>query len=104
MKIIEDNEQFLGVSQHLWGPNHWGVMRDSDELPYFTPDYAEACFGVCPGPASGGGGQSAAAPAAAKAPGAAATPAPSFPAVDPATPIRGVDRAVAVSCSRQPQA
>ena len=45
-----------------------------------------------------------AAPAAATAPDAAATPAPSFPAVDPATPIRCVDRAVAVSCSGQQQA
>ena len=48
-------------------------MSDGDELPDFTPGYAEACFGVDACPASGGGGQSAAAPAAATAPGAAAS-------------------------------
>ena len=74
------------------------------ELPNFTPDYADACFGVDTGPASGCGGRSAAAPVAATASGAAATPAPSFPAVDSTAPIRGVDRAVAVFSSGPSQA
>ena len=99
LRINQDNEPFPGVPSHFWG-----VMRDSNELPDFTPDYAEACFGVDAGPTSGGGGQSAAAPAAATALGAAATPALSFPAVDPAAPYRGVDRAVAVSCCEPQQA
>ena len=99
MKITDYTEPYPGIP-----PNFWGVMSDGDELPDFTPGYAEACFGVDACPASGGGGQSAAAPAAATAPGAAATPAPSFPAVDPAAPIRGADRAVAMSCSGPPHA
>ena len=41
----------------------------------------------------------AAAPAAATAPGAAATPAPAFPALDPAAPFRGVGLAVAPAYS-----
>ena len=78
--------------------------RDDDKLPDFTPDYAEACFGVDAVPASGRGARSAAAPAAGTASSTAATPAPFFPVVGPAAPIRGVDRAVAVSGSRPPQA
>ena len=68
----------------------WGVMSNGDGLPKFTSGYTDAFFGVdasrCP--ASGGGGRTAA-PAATTAPGAAATPALSFPAdaaVDPAAP------------------
>ena len=72
MKITDDTEP--GIPPYF--------VSDSDKLPDFTPDYAKACFGVDAGPASGGGDQQASAPAAATAPGAAATPAPSFPAVD----------------------
>ena len=82
MKITEDTQPFPGVTQHFWG-----VMSDGDELPEFIPGYADAFFGVdasgCP--ASGGGGRTAA-PAAATAPGAAATPAVSVRAVDPEAP------------------
>ena len=87
-----------GVTQHFWG-----VMSDGDELPKFTPGYADAFFGVdtsgCP--ASGGGGRTAA-PAAAMAPGAATTPALSFPAVDPTTPAlaRGTPAAAAAYVAR----
>ena len=84
MKINEDNESFRGVPQHFWGVM---TVSDSNELANFTPDYAEACFGVDAGPAFGSLGRLAAAPAAVTASGAAqaaATPAPSFPAVDPA--------------------
>ena len=64
MKINEDNESFRGVPQHFWGVM---TVSDSNELANFTPDYAEACFGVDAGPASCSGGQWAAAPAAATA-------------------------------------
>ena len=37
MKITKDNESFPGVPPHFWG-----VMSDDNELPNFTPDYAEA--------------------------------------------------------------
>ena len=77
LKITDDTEPFPGIPPHFGG-----VISDGQELPDFTPDYAKACFGVDAGPASGGGDQQASAPAAATAPGAAATPAPSFPAVD----------------------
>ena len=52
LRITQDNEPFPGVPPHFWV-----VMSDGDELPDFTPDYAEAGFGVDAGPASGGGGQ-----------------------------------------------
>ena len=81
MKITVDTKQFPGVPQHFWD-----VMSDGDELLDFNPDYSDAFFGVDACPASGGGGRTAA-PAAATAPGAVATPAPSFPAVDPAEPF-----------------
>ena len=95
MKITEDTEPLPGVTQHFWG-----VMSDGDELPEFTPGYADALFGVdasgCP--ASGGGGRTAA-PAAATAQGGAATPALSFPLVDPAAPTlaRGTPATAAAS-------
>ena len=76
MKINEDTEPFPGVQ-----PHYWGLMSDGDELPDFSTNYADAFFGVDAGPASGSGGR-AADPAASTAPGAAATPALSFPAVD----------------------
>ena len=93
LRITQDNEPFPGVPPHFWV-----VMSDGDELPDFTPDYAEAGFGVDAGPASGGGGQSAAAPAAATALGAAATPV-FFPAVDPEAQAlaRGTPAAAAAS-------
>ena len=68
-----------------------GVMSNGCKLPYFTPDYAKACFGVdagWPGPASCRGGLSAAAGIASSA---AATPASSFPTVGPAAPICCLD-------------
>ena len=43
-------------------------MSDGDELPDFTPDYADAFFGVDTGTASGGGGRTVEAPVAATAP------------------------------------
>ena len=79
-------------------------MSVGDELPDFSTNYADAFFGVDAGPGSGGGGR-AAAPAAATALDAAATPAPAFPAVDPAALFRGVDLAVAAAAySGQQQA
>ena len=69
----------------------WGVMSNGDELPDFTQDYADAVYGGNTGPASecapGGGGWTAG-PVAATAPGAAATPALSFPALRQSTPRR----------------
>ena len=98
MKITEDTKPFPGVPQH-----YWGLMSDGGELPYFSANYADAFFGVNAGPASGGGGRTAA-PAAATAPGAAATPASAFPAVDPATQFLGMDLAVAAAFSGPRQA
>ena len=92
------NRRRAGLPELLRRDERWR------RTPRLHPRLSKACFGVDAGPASGGGEmrvqwvrQSAAAPAAATAPGNAATPDPSFPAVDPAAQIRGVDRRGAVS-------
>ena len=41
MKITNDIEPFPGIQPHFGG-----VMSDGDKLLDFTPDNAEACFGV----------------------------------------------------------
>ena len=99
---MDDNQRrHRAISRRPAHHCHWGLMSLGDELPYFSTNYAEAFFGVDAGPC---GGDRAAAPAAATAPDAAATPAPAFPAVDPAALFRGVDLAVAAACSGPPQA
>ena len=100
MKITDDIESFPGIPPHFGG-----VMSDGDKLLESIPDYAEACFGVDTCPASGGGGRSAAAPGLRESCGCdgfgrSGNTSPSFPAVDPAAPIRGVDRAVTQDRSR----
>ena len=97
MIITEYTEPFPCVP-----PHYWGLMSVGNELPDFSTKYADAFFGVDAGPGSGGGGR-AAAPAAATALDAAATPAPAFPAVDPAALFRGVDLAVAAAAYSGPQ-
>ena len=99
---MDDNQRrHRAISRRPAHHCHWGLMSLGDELPYFSTNYAEAFFGVDAGPC---GGDRAAAPAAATAPDAAATPAPAFPAVDPAALFRGVDLAVAAAYSGPPQA